>query len=51
LSLLKKPRDRRSLSMDIGLPEYYTEEHIQSLLDRNILSEKKHVNKQLLSLI
>ena len=51
LSVLKKPQDRRSLSMDLGLPEYYTEEHIQSLLDRNILNEKKHDNKQLLCLI
>jgi ArsR family transcriptional regulator len=51
LSVLKTPQDRRSLSMDLGLPEYYTEEHIQSLLDRNVLSEKKQGNKQLLSLI
>ncbi|HUV83307.1 MAG TPA: ArsR family transcriptional regulator [archaeon] len=51
LSVLKTPQDRRSLSMDLGLPEYYTEEHIQSLLDRNVMSEKKQGNKQLLSLI
>jgi ArsR family transcriptional regulator len=51
LSILKKPQDRRSLSIDLGLPEYYTEEHIKSLLDRTILSEKKQGNKQLLSMI
>lgn len=51
LTILKKPQDKRSLSMNLGLPEYYIEERIQSLLERNILNEEEYTNRQLLSLI
>lgn len=51
IELLKHPQDRRSLSMHLDLPEYYIEEHIQSLIDQQIIIERDKDNKRIMSLL
>ena len=51
MAVLKKPQDMRSLSMSMGLPEYFMEEPIRSLMDRGIINERQINNRQLLTLI
>jgi ArsR family transcriptional regulator len=51
VSLLKQPQNIRNLSMNMRLPEYFIEEHIRSLIDRQIIIERKKDNIPLLSLI
>ncbi len=51
MAILKKPQDIRSLSMSMGLPEYFMEEPIRSLMDRGIINEREINNRQLLTLI
>jgi ArsR family transcriptional regulator len=51
IAVLKKPQDMRSLSMSMGLPEYFIEEPIRSLKNRGIINERKIKNRQLLTLI
>jgi ArsR family transcriptional regulator len=51
MAVLKKPQDIRSLSMCMELPEYFMEQHIQSLMDRGIINERQINNRQLLTLI
>lgn len=51
MTVIKKPQNRRSLSMIMGLPEYFIEPHIQTLIERGILNERDINNRQLLTLI
>jgi len=51
VSLLKQPQNIRTLSMNLRLPEYFIEEHIRSLIDQQIIIERKKDNMPLLSLI
>ncbi len=51
IAVLKKPQDLRSISKSMGLPEYFIEEPIRSLMDRGIINERQINNRQLLTLI
>ena len=51
IAVLKQPQDIRSLSMSMGLPEYFIEAPIHSLMERGIISERQINNRQLLTLI
>jgi ArsR family transcriptional regulator len=49
--LLKHPQDKRSLSINLDLPEYFLEEHIRSLIDKQIIIEREKDNKKIMSLL
>lgn len=51
LHVLKEPQDWRALSMNLKLPEYYIEEHINSLIERGIITEVTIKDRQILSLV
>ncbi|MBW6516987.1 MAG: ArsR family transcriptional regulator [ANME-2 cluster archaeon] len=51
MTVIREPQNRRSLSMNMGLPEYFIELHIQSLVERGIMNERHINNRQLLTLI
>ncbi|MDF1557669.1 MAG: ArsR family transcriptional regulator [ANME-2 cluster archaeon] len=51
MTIIREPQNRRSLSMNLGLPEYFIEPQIQSLIERGIMNERQINNRQLLTLI
>lgn len=51
MTAIREPQSRRSLSMNMGLPEYFIEQQIQSLIERGVLNERQINNRQLLTLI
>ena len=51
MTVIREPQNRRSLSMNLGLPEYFIETPVQSLIDRGVMNERQINNRQLLTLI
>ncbi|MCK4928911.1 MAG: ArsR family transcriptional regulator [Methanosarcinales archaeon] len=51
MTVIREPQNRRSLSMSLGLAEYFIEEQISSLIERGVMYERQINNRQLLTLI
>ena len=51
MTVIREPQNRRSLSMNLGLPEYFIETQIQSLIERGVINERQINNRELLTLI